>query len=115
MLLGSIRNRITRNTGMDKNREMKKKSYVQTVEASWLISLGMGLKYFTQYALSVNGALPLPSCIMVIDNCLRTPTRTKYLSINFCLSLSSPDYLLKKLLNIYEKKNLLFKINLLLN
>ena len=42
MLLGSIRNRVTRNTGMDKN-EMKKKSYVQTVDASWLISLGIGL------------------------------------------------------------------------
>ena len=43
MLLGSIRNRVTRNTGMDKNSEMKKKSYVQTVEASSLISLGIGL------------------------------------------------------------------------
>ena len=63
MLLGSIRNRVTRNTGMDKNREMKKKSYVQTVEASWLRSLGIGLKYFTLYAVSVNGALPLPPCI----------------------------------------------------
>ena len=65
MLLGSIRNRVTRNTGMDKNCKMKKKSYVQTVEASWLISLGIGLKYFTLYAVSVNGALPLPPCINV--------------------------------------------------
>ena len=64
MLLGSIRNRVTWNTGMDKNREMKKKSYVQTVEASWLISLGIRLKYFTLYAVSVNGALPLPPCII---------------------------------------------------
>ena len=63
MLLGFIRNRVTRNTGLDKNREMKKKSYVQTVEASWLISLVMGLKYFTLYAVSVKGALPLPPCI----------------------------------------------------
>ena len=63
MLLGSIRNRVTRNKDVDKNREMKKKSYVQTVKASWLVSLGIGLKYFTLYAVSVNGALPLPSCI----------------------------------------------------
>ena len=65
-LLGSIRNRVTQNTGMDKNREMKKKSYVQIVEASWLISLGMGLKYFALYAVSAKGALPLPPCIMNI-------------------------------------------------
>ena len=31
-LFGSIRNRDTRNTGVDKNREMEKDSYVQTVE-----------------------------------------------------------------------------------
>ena len=65
MLLGPIRNHVTRNIGMDKNREMKKKSYVQTVEASWLISLGIDLKYFTQYAVSVKGALPLPPCIII--------------------------------------------------
>ena len=70
MLLGSISNRVTRNTGMDKNREMKKKSYVQTVEASWLISLVIDLKYFTVYAVSVKGALPLPPCIAVIVICL---------------------------------------------
>ena len=58
MLLGSIRNRVTRNTGMDKNREMKKKFYVQTVEASWLISLGIGLKYFTLYAVKWSAASP---------------------------------------------------------
>ena len=63
-LLGSIRNRVTRNTGMDKNREMKKKSYIQTVETSWLISLGISLKYVTLYAIFVKGALPLPLCII---------------------------------------------------
>ena len=68
MLLGSIRNRVTRNTGMDRNREMKKKSYVQTVEASWLISFGIGLKYFTLCAVSVKGALPLSSCMYNKEN-----------------------------------------------
>ena len=57
--MGSIRNCVTWNTDMDKNREMKKKSYIQTIEAS----SGMGLKYFALYAVSVKGALPLPSCI----------------------------------------------------
>ena len=65
MLLGSLRNHVTRNTGMDKNREMKKKSYVQTVDASWLISWGTVLKHFTLYAVSVKGALPLPPCIYI--------------------------------------------------
>ena len=61
--MGSICNRVTRNTGMDKNNEMKKKSYVQTVEVSWFISLGMGLKYFTLYAALIKGAQTLPHCI----------------------------------------------------
>ena len=49
MLLGSIRNRVTWNTGQEKSWN-EKKSIVQTVDASWLISLGIGLKYFTLYA-----------------------------------------------------------------
>ena len=57
MLLGSIRNRVTRNTGWIKIAKWKK-SYVQTVEVSWLISLGIDLKYFTLYAVFVKGALP---------------------------------------------------------
>ena len=41
----------------------KKKSYIKTVEVPWLISLAMGLQYFTVYAVSIKGALPLPFCI----------------------------------------------------
>ena len=55
-LLVSKRNRVTRYIDMNKHREMKK-SYVFTVDVSCLISLGMGLKYFTLYLVSVNGAL----------------------------------------------------------
>ena len=42
---------------MDKHREMK------NVEVSWLISLGMGSKYFTPYAAPVKGAQTFPPCI----------------------------------------------------
>ena len=89
MLLGSIRNRVTRNTGMDKNREMKKKSYVQTDEASWLISLGIGLKYLTLYAVSVNGALPLPPCIWLMIGVNITPfpiVGYTYMDASICFS-----------------------------
>ena len=48
---------------MDKHREMKKKFDVKTVEVFWLISLGMGFEIFYLYAVSIKGALPLPSCI----------------------------------------------------
>ena len=56
-----MRNRVTRNIDreMNKHREMIKKPYVFTVDVSCLISLGMGLKYFTLNAVSVNGALTL--------------------------------------------------------
>ena len=54
-----MRNRVTRNIDMNKHREMNKITYVFTVDVSCLISLGMGLKYFTLYAVSVNGALTL--------------------------------------------------------
>ena len=47
---------------MNKHREMKKKSYVETVEVSCYFFLGMSLKYFTLYAVPVKGALTLPPC-----------------------------------------------------
>ena len=50
-----MRNRVTRNIGMNKHREMNKKTYVFTVDVYCLISF----KYFTLYAVSVNGALTL--------------------------------------------------------
>ena len=50
-----MRNRVTRNIGMNKHREMNKKTYVFTVDVYCLISL----KYFTLYAVSVKGALTL--------------------------------------------------------
>ena len=49
-----MRNRVTQYIDMK-----LKKTFVFTVDVSCLISLGMVLKYFTLYAVSVNGALTL--------------------------------------------------------
>ena len=47
---------------MNKNRKMTKKILrLWTVDESWLI-LGIGLKYFSLYAVPVKGAQTLPPC-----------------------------------------------------
>ena len=60
--------------GIDSEREMINFVF-------WLISIGMGLKYFTLYAIPVKGVQTLPPCIL----------RFKMFSIQIALDMSWLD------------------------